>query len=45
MPIVVKTCNCYNLMWVVYQKPDNHFDWPNKHLSWFVELINIASYF
>ena len=29
MPIMVKICSCYDLMWVVDQKPDNHLEWPN----------------
>ena len=30
MPMIVKICNCYNLMWAVDQKPDNQLEWPNK---------------
>ena len=29
MPIMVKTCNCCNLMRAVDQKPDNQLEWPN----------------
>ena len=29
IPVMVKTCYLYILMWAVDQKPDIHSEWPN----------------
>ena len=34
MPVMVKTCSCYNLVRTVEQKPDNHLEWP-YWVRWF----------
>ena len=36
---MVKTCTCYNMMWVVDQNPDNHLEWPYGSLILWPHLM------